>query len=41
VDQRELNRLVVKVTDVAFRVTVTGFDENRDLFVAVDAKEAE
>lgn len=41
VDQRELNRLVVKVTDVAFRVTVTGFDENRDLFVVVDAKEAE
>jgi hypothetical protein len=35
-----LNRLVVRITDADFRVKVTGFDENRDLFVDVDAKDA-
>ncbi len=39
VEERELNRLVVKVTDAEFRLTLTGFDENRDLFVNVDVKE--
>lgn len=40
-DKRTRNRLVVKVTEAAFSVSVTGFDENRDLFVDVNAKEAE
>ena len=40
VAEKQLNRLVVKVTQPDFTVTVTGFDENRDLFVDVDAKEA-
>lgn len=39
--ERHLNRMVVKVTQPEFKVTVTGFDENRDLFVDVKAKEAE
>ena len=40
VTEKQLNRLVVKVMQPDFTVTVTGFDENRDLFVDVDAKEA-
>ena len=40
VTEKQLNRLVVNVTQPDFTVTVTGFDENRDLFVDVDAKEA-
>ncbi len=39
VTEKQLNRLVVKITQPDFTVTVTGFDENRDLFVDVDAKE--
>ncbi|MBI2949002.1 MAG: hypothetical protein HYY23_15280 [Verrucomicrobia bacterium] len=38
--EKQLNRLVVSILEPDFRVTVTGFDENRDLFVDVDAKEA-
>ncbi len=37
---QQLNRLVVRITEPDFRVKVAGFDENRDLFVDVDAKEA-
>jgi hypothetical protein len=37
--EQRLNRLVVKVTEPGFRVTVTGFDENRDLYVDVRAEE--
>ena len=40
-EERIKNRLVVRVTDAEFRVSVTGFDENRDLFVDVNAKEDE
>lgn len=40
ITEKQLNRLVVKVTEPDFKVMVTGFDENRDLFVDVDAKEA-
>jgi hypothetical protein len=40
ITEKQLNRLVVRVTEPDFKVTVTGFDENRDLFVDVDAKEA-
>jgi hypothetical protein len=29
------NRMVVQVTDAGFRLSVTGFDENRDLYVRV------
>lgn len=40
ITEKQKNRLVVRVTEPDFKVTVTGFDENRDLFVDVDAKEA-
>ena len=40
ITENQLNRLAVKVTQPDFLVKVTGFDENRDLFVDVDAKEA-
>jgi hypothetical protein len=40
-ETQDKNRLVVSVTDATFHVSVTGFDENRDLFVNVTAKEAE
>ena len=39
--ERQLNRLFVKITQPDFQVSVTGFDENRDLFVDVKAKEVE
>ena len=35
----DLNRMNVRILGSDFRVEVTGFDENRDLFVAVTAKE--
>jgi len=35
------NRLVASILKPAFSLSVTGFDENRDLFVVVNAKEAE
>lgn len=38
VEERTLNRMVVKVTQAEFRLVVTGFDENRDLFVDVDVR---
>ncbi len=37
--ERQKNRLVVNITQPDFSVTVSGFDENRDLFVDVKAKE--
>jgi hypothetical protein len=40
ITEKQLNRLIVRVVESDFKVTVTGFDENRDLFVDVDAKEA-
>ena len=38
--ERQRNRLVVNIQKPEFSVTVAGFDENRDLFVEVQAKEA-
>ena len=38
---RSLNQMVVKVTKPDFRLSVTGFDENRDLYVRVLAREDE
>lgn len=40
VAERQMNRLTVKVQQPGFNITVAGFDENRDLFVDVQAKEA-
>lgn len=37
--ERDGNRLRVRVVDAEFAVTVTGFDENRDLFVDVQPRE--
>jgi hypothetical protein len=36
---RKFNHLLVKVTSQEFKFTVTGFDENRDLFVDVRVEE--
>ena len=38
--ERQNNRLVVNIQKPEFSITVTGFDENRDLFLDVQAKEA-
>lgn len=38
--EKQMNKILVKITDPDFRVTVSGFDENRDLFVDVEAKES-
>lgn len=40
VAERKLNRLSVRVLASPFRVSVRGFDENRDLYLDVKAKEA-
>ena len=40
VGERQKNRLVVKIQKPEFSITLAGFDENRDLFVDVQAKEA-
>ena len=39
VGERQTNRLVVNIQKPEFSITVAGFDENRDLFVDVQAKE--
>ncbi len=36
---REANRIRVEVTDPDFRLSVRGFDENRDLYVNVKMEE--
>lgn len=38
--ERQKNRLVVNIQQPDFNITVAGFDENRDLFVDVQVKEA-
>lgn len=40
VGERQKNQLVVNIQNPDFNITVAGFDENRDLFVDVQAKEA-